>query len=277
MLMPDFLATTFPRWSVLRAAIVTTLAVFTFEAKADTVDLMEFFGVNHSVDVAINKFQALVDHAGDVAIGVESKTNSDVKDRIDQINVIVDKTVTDLRALEKTAHGDINAVADKMIAAIDKSVDNISALEEKFFADLDNAVQNVYCKTITFATDVVKNSCGTVCKLVGGYQIEITAPVMYPGEHATLCIQDCRITQTFPMRTPFDETYKEVKSYMEGRLKGARNDTPVQSILATYGYLSSLAAMSECVLPSLKPFYDAEIIHYNGMLRGWETVNSAQE
>lgn len=259
--------------------VALILTVSSGSAGADTIDLMEFFGVNHSVDLAIEKLQGLEDHAQALAIGVELKTNADVEARIDQVNGVINDSVKQLRSLVQEANGDINAVADKMVAAINSDIADLSKLESKFFTDLESQIQNVYCKSVSF-TQVIKDLCGTVCELIGGYQIKITAPVMYAGEERNFCIkafEDCRVTQTFAIREPFSQTYEEIKAYLEGRLSGARDNTPVQSIIDTYGYLSELAARSECDLEAQRPFYDAQTMHYKELARQWEIVVLGKE
>ena len=214
--------------------ILLVLTVFFVLPRAANAALSDLLGVNKSIDDAVNGMQAVVDTARDAALAIEAQTNQDVTNRLQQVDGVIAKTVSEVKELETKGITDSKELIDKVNAAIAARINDVSSLENKFKLDLADLIYKAECAGDKTLNGNLKDALGSVGRLLGTNEILITPPVMYAGESKSICVPalfDCRITTSFPIRTPFSETYIDIRDYLLNRLNGAREDTPIESIV----------------------------------------------
>jgi hypothetical protein len=260
-----------------RAFVVLLSLMAIFASSSSNAALPDLLGLTKSIDEAINRMQAVVDQARDAALAIEAQTNKDVTDRLNKIEAIVDKTTSEIKALEAKGFTDANELVEHVNAVLAYRIKDVSYLETQFKNDLAEIIYKTECAFDKTLDGNLKDALGKIGSLLGSHQILITPPVMYEGEHKTFCLPvlfDCRITQSFPIRTPFAETYGEIRAYFLARLGGARNDTPIESIVRTYEYIGVLAKRTGCFTPGNQDAYNDAFIYYSHMARQWKLVTN---
>ena len=237
--------------------------------------LTDLLGVNQSIDKAVLGMQAIVDQARDAAFAIEAQTNKDVTDRLNQVDAIVEKTISEVKALEAQTFADADALVASVNALILNELAQVSALEKKFVSDLALLIDQAECKVDLSVNEALKDALGGVGKFLGTNRIEVTPPVMYAGERKSLCVpglQNCEISRTFALKTPFSATYFEIRDYLIGRLDGARDDTPIESVVSTYQYIAELAKRTGCFMRGSESTYDEDFVFYITKARQWQIV-----
>jgi hypothetical protein len=239
--------------------------------------LTELIGIDPAIDKTISGMQGLVDQARAAAFAIEGQTNQDLENRLSQINGIVEQTVTDVRELETKTFVDVNDLVAHVNAALQARIAQISTLEQQFMGDVIKAINTAECAVDHTVNQSLQDALGHIGKLIGASEIEISPPRMYAGEQRNLCIagfESCDISKTFKIKTPFSQTYLDIRDYLIGRLNGSRDDTPIESIVDTYQYLAELAKRVGCFEPGSAATYDEIYSGYLNNATEWRLVTS---
>lgn len=125
--------------------------------------------------------------------------------------------------------------------------------------DVVKAIDHAECALNRTMNESLQMALGRIGKLIGTNQIEVSPPRMYVGERKDLCVaafQNCDISRTFQIKVPFSQTYEEIRDYLDERLKGSRDDTPIESIVDTYQYQAELAKQAGCFMPGSAAQYE---------------------
>lgn len=200
-------------------------------------------------------------------IGIESRFNENIKERIDQIELVVGNTIKQIDALEKRTAEDVDRI-------LSKAVKDINLLEEKFFSELSERIQEVECVGKRIALQDLENALGQLGKFFGTHQIRVTAPELYYGEHAKSCgwFWCPEYIRNFEIKQPFNTTYDEIRAYIMLRLEAATSETPVNTVLVSYEYMADLAAKASCLAPSSADRFRHEYVKYNQYLYEFKRV-----
>jgi hypothetical protein len=236
-------------------------------AHAQIIDLPKIFGVSHAVDEGVDRFNDAVERARSAAFALEYQTNTDVKTRLDQIQEITDHTTDRVEKLEAKTSADIERILKEETARL---VD----LETKTMVDIDTEIRKVECSANLIVNQSIPDLLGSVGKLIGANQIEITAPVLYEGEtQPFFCGNDkCKMTKTFPITTPFSSTYRDIRTYLLDRLDSARDDTPRYTLVVTYSVLAQFAKRTSCFFPGTEKDYVDDYEYYVNKAKQWDIV-----
>jgi len=249
-------------------ALQLALILFMPQASARTFapDFMELSGANSSIDKAIEGLQSLIEQARNAAFAIEAQTNKDVKDRLDQINSIIRDAISDLKSAEDKTAEDIDRIAGKYIL-------QISGLEAQFTRDLSGIIDQATCAVDKSLNDSLRDALGGLGRALNSNSLEITPPIMYPGEQSCSWLRRCGpVTRTFKIREPFSATFVEVRDYLNQRLETmSRDDTPIASVLVSYSMIANLAKRAGCHTNEFAAYTEV-YIEYINKVRLWQRV-----
>jgi hypothetical protein len=252
--MPSLRLLVFAAW-ILSALIVP----------ADARDLMDLLGVNPSIDKAAGQMQGLIDAARQATAALEFQTDKDAKDRIDQINKLIQSAIADIQSVENKTKDDIDQMLQKYLAAF-------QSLKDDCFAKLTQAISDAECAVDKTLNQSMQDSLGAFGRLINTNSFVVNPPLMYPNE------QECGFfgcgppSQVFKIdSTDFANTYQQVRDYLNGRLKGSQDNTPIASILRSYNLIANTASRAGC-LTHLQLEYAKEAAPYMAKIKLWERV-----
>jgi hypothetical protein len=254
----------------MRTLFIIAVLAFSQPSVLAAASLTQLLGVDDSVDHATLDAQGLLDQARDDALTAESNLDDNVKARLGDIDTEVDKTVANVGLIEKDATLSVEARETQAIAELDKLSADIKKFEEKTKDDMSQLIDKLNCVSDLTATEYAGEVLGAAGKWLGGNEIELTAPVLYKGEKLPDCISeifDCTVKKTFQIDDMFSNTYDQVKSYLIDRLDGLREDTPAETVINTYAYLSNLAMRATCHMPENANVDD--FANYARLARSW--------
>jgi len=210
-------------------------------------DFMGLLGVNDSIDREVNGLIAVVDRAREAALIVEDKANNHAKERLEQVDATVKDAERQLFVLEHQTYKDTDQLVATVNAKIQERVKQFETLEDKFVHDVNAAIEKAECTTNIVANRDIKDLLGRVGILIGTSTIRIYPPPLYPGERRSICISsDCTVYQDFPIKEPFDTTYREVEKYVADRIDNMTTETPIDSIVVSYNFLRNFAKRAAC-------------------------------
>lgn len=232
-------------------------------------DFMDWTGANSSIDRIIAALQAAVDRARDAGFALEAQANEYGKQRLAQVDDIVQRAVIDLRSLVKMTENDVDTIAQKYVA-------QLVGLEEKIMADLSQRIREVECVLQKSLEDSLKQAIGDSIIFRHNKEFTIAPPVLFVGEQADCLFgrwRDCGpLTKTFKIinQQQFDATYKQMRDYLEQRLLRATDETPLTSVVRTYTLIADLAWRTTCFVQTDKADYYAEYHKYTNKARLWK-------
>jgi hypothetical protein len=252
-------------------ALATSLCVSTDHAGADLLGIAAGSTIDHAMDRA----DQVVSEARNAALAIEAQTNEDVTARLDQVQDILNNTQKGLAALEKQTFVDMADLTNRIEVILKRQQEQIGALEQTFMSDLSKKIREAECASDRILQDQLKDALGKVGVLLGTHEITITPPVLYEGEHnacGAFLLHSCRVSRTFAIYTPFSETYREIKSYLEDRLNAVQENTPAASVVDTNALIADLAKRTTCFTLANDQTYEAEFVKYSTVVRQWNTV-----
>jgi hypothetical protein len=263
--------TTLSHWRVFSLIIACAVLFAPPEnARADFLGALAGSTIDHASDRA----EQLVTRARDAALAIEAQTNEDISERLKQVQGILDNTFKALRDLERQTFVDIKDLTNTIDSILSKHEQQILSLERTFMNDLSAKIREVECSVDRILQQQLKDTLGKIGVILGTHETTVTPPVLYEGEH-TRCgflMAKCRVSRTFPVYTPFSETYREIKAYLVERLGDIRADTPVASILDTNALIADLAKRTTCFTQANDQTYEAEFVKYSTVIRHWNNV-----
>lgn len=232
--------------------------------------LMDLIGVNGSIDKATNGVLASITLARDALLAIETKANEDVRDRLTQVDNIVDGAIKKIAGLREQTTADVVRILNETSASLNTLTDN-------FMAHLANRIRELECSAGRVLNDDLKDALGAFGELIGTNQMRISPPKLYDGEKARFCVGQCAISKVFDIKKPFQETYTDVKNYLlNERLKEAQDKTPINTVIVTYEFISMLAHRTTCFAVGSETRYQAESVHYASLARRWREVLGAR-
>ncbi|MHC2621534.1 Holliday junction resolvasome RuvABC endonuclease subunit [Bradyrhizobium huanghuaihaiense] len=240
-------------------------------ASADLLGIV----AGRTIDHAMDRADQIVDRARQAALAIEAQTNTDVSNRLKQVQEIANDAQKQIFALEQQTFADMNALTNKIDAILREHEKQADALEHSFMNDLSKKIREVQCATDVILQQQLKDALGKIGVAFGANEITITPPVLYEGEHSScglLLLRSCRVSQTFTIYTPFTETYKEIKIYLEKRLSAVREDTPVASVIDMNALIADMAKRTTCFTMANDETYEGEFVKYSALVRRWNTV-----
>jgi hypothetical protein len=250
------------------------VAVTSYEsAKGDLAGVL----AGDTISKAMGQAQAMLAEARQTALAIEAQTNEDVTERLNQVQQIATETLGKLEDLEAKTFSDVNQLTSRIDGILDDHQRKLAALEDKFMRDLSLRIREVECTAERIINGSMKDALGKFGELLGTNKIRITPPILYADESVSCGLfQRCRVTQTFDIRTPFTETYGEIKTYLEARMGKIQEETPINSIIDTYDFIGYLAKRTTCFTNSNNRFYEREFVIYSNKVRAWSTIRDTR-
>jgi len=250
------------------------LLIGSVNARADVLGFL----AGDTISKAMDQGRETVDRARDAALAIEAQTNEDVTDRLNQVQAIADEQQAKLAALEYQTFSDANQLQSRTVEILDDQQTKLNSLERKFMNDLSARIRQFECSSDKILQEQLKDALGKIGVFFGSNEISITPPVLYDGEHTRCKIfWSCRIVKVFPVRTPFAESYKEIKGYLEGRLQEVREDTSAESVIETYSLIADFAKRTACFTEANNQTYEREFVKYSTVVRHWNNALSFGE
>jgi hypothetical protein len=225
---------------------------------SQNVDARDIFGLKKLSYETADKLNQSIDRARDGAIALEARSNADAKERLNQIDAMVQKTLDRLES-------DIDhqeEVAQEFIHQFDKMRDDT-------LNRISDLIDQLYCGADKTITDHLTSALGPFGKLLGFNRIEISPPVLYPGERTFL---GSEVAKVFQITEPFSKTYDDINHYLLiERLGRSRDDTPIKSVLQTYLLLAQLSERAGCLVGDKKG-YATRYADYWKTIRVWKNL-----
>jgi gas vesicle protein len=251
--------------AALRSFIYAMSVVAASYSCAEARDFMDVIGVNSSIDHATDQMQALLDHAREAAFALELQTNNHAKERIEQIDKVVQDAIHDIQSVEDKTQADIDRILSKQLRAL-------KSLETDTFAELSDTIEKAECAADKTANVYVQDMLGSFGRLIDTNTFELEAPPMFAGEQDCGIIRCDNVKKTFKINSAdFAVTYRDLRQYLLDRLNSSRDDTPISSVLRSYYIIANTAKRAGC-LTNLHQEYASEAAPYMAAIKTWEDV-----
>ena len=208
-----------------------------------------------------------IDDAREAGFALLDRANQIGKERLDQIDTILQKTVGGLI-------GQTEAAALTILAQAKRDID---AIRESTFADLKGVIWQAECAGRRLAISDLQEALGGLGVLLNTHEIRLTPPIPLKDERAWYCTRFwCDDPNVIQIREPFGETYKLVRSRMEASIgdENIQETTPAHAIVGTYEYLSAFALKTSCFYSGSEDAWNREYIKYREMAHKWRNVAS---
>lgn len=199
------------------------------------------------------------------AHGLLGRADEIAKKRLDQIDVITQRTIENLV-------GKSEAAALEILKQTTKKVD---ALRQDIVSDLRTTIWAVECSGKRLLNEDIPTALGGLGRLINANSFEITPPVAVldrPGIVSQLLGKsDPYIIQ---IRAPFDQTYIQVRDLMELSIAPEQigDDFPAHAIVSTWEYLAAFALRTSCFYNGSSDRWNQEFANYKEQARKWRDL-----
>jgi hypothetical protein len=208
-----------------------------------------------------------IDDAREAGFALLDRANQIGKERLDQIDTILQKTVGGLI-------GQTEASALRILAQAKKDIDQV---RENTFADLKGVIWQAECAGRRFVISDLQQALGGLGVLLNTHEIRLTPPIPFKDEQAWYCTRWwCADPNVIQITEPFGETYVRVRERMEASIadENIQDTTPAHKIVGTWEYLSSFALKTSCFYPGSEDSWNREYVKYREMAHKWRNVAS---
>lgn len=254
-----------------RSWVLPALASVLLAANAHG-SFMSLLGVDDSVAQLGSEVRVAVSHARKEAQILIADGNAAAKQRLSQIDEIVDEALDDISDLENKTSEDVQRILTKVKA-------DIGEIESKLIADLNDLVWKAECGGKRILIQDSKSALGGFGSLLGTHKIVVTPALPPRPETRSLWCREisCTDEQKFQIREPFDHTYIEIREYMLTTLDDRLEvDSPAHAIVGTYDYLSSLALRASCFHEGGSTQFAREHVKWKVKSEHWTNILSIE-
>jgi hypothetical protein len=211
------------------------------------------------------ELQDSIDHAKAAASALLAEGNQYARQRLEQIDLI----------LQKTVGGLIGKTEEAALHLLQEATKEVKSLEEKIFDDLNKAIWNFECGGKRLLLQDLQAALGKLGRVTGTNEIIISMP---PKElqikrfrKTWYCLWWCSGTDTATVSIydNFDRTYVLVRNVMEDAIsaENIKDITPANNIPATYEYLSAFAKKTSCFYDGSSEVWNREYVKYQEQAR----------
>lgn len=239
-------------------------------ADAQLGPLIGVLGGSVLLDKAGDEFENAVSNAKAAAESLIGTANGAAKERLEQIDEIVNRTGSAL----------INQSEDAARRILVDAVKQLGGLEDKAYQDAKDLIWQTECAGKRLTREDARRTLGKAGEWLNLYEFELSPPVKirkaspwYSG-----CFAWCEDPYRIKIEDPFDVTYKRVKELMEESISAqAVNDqTPAHDIVQVYSYLSAFARSASCSYPGASLEWIRESARYSEKAKQWQDVLDMQ-
>jgi hypothetical protein len=232
------------------ASIIAVASVHPIPAQANIVgdawgiatDPFKLAKASDNILEAINRINDTINSVR----SVEGKTNADVKDRLDQVQGIVDAVVSGART------------------DIREATQEVEALEAKIYADLMDVLQQVECVAEDVAVEELPQAIANALNLVNEANIHIDIFGI-----KVINLQSNQIQITDP-----DAAYVTTRNAYLAYIRTLGPDAPAYTIVSKLGNIARVAQLTRCVYrgnPLDEPLYREER-QYSALSNAWTST-----
>jgi hypothetical protein len=252
---------------VCKVAICTVIAIFLSSSicQAQLLPVIGVIGGSILLDKAGKEAQDSIDHAREAGFALLDRANELGKQRLNQIDTILQKTVGGLI-------GQTEQSALQILAQAKKDIDEI---RDSTFADLKGVIWEAECAGKRWAISDLQETLGGLGALLNTHEIRLSPPIPLKDDRAWYCTRWwCDDPNVIKIQEPFGDTYVLVRSRMEASIadENIKETTPAHRIVGTYEYLSAFALKTSCFYPGSSDVWNREYVKYREIAHKWRNA-----
>jgi len=198
---------------------------------------------------SVERIQQMLNQLGNV----ESTTNQDLTDRINQVKGVVDEVITA-----------VNQNASNLQQIIDDAEQKIAALENQIYLDAESLLDRVQCIAQNLATIQIQQAIANAVAELREADPEIT----FLGiTIINLHLRQIKITDP-------DRAYMSVRDGYLNRLNALGPDSSAYTIVSIYGNIERLAEGASCAYrdPTVALIFLKEEFNYRRLAAPWANI-----
>jgi F0F1-type ATP synthase membrane subunit b/b' len=244
-------------------AYSAAVSILPDEASAQLEAAIAVAGGSLVLNKAGDEFRQSIDRAQAAASSLLAQANEIAKARLDQIDEIANRTISEMIGQSEEA-------ATRILTDAKKKVDD---LEKQIMVDVAKVLWDAECGGRRLVISDMGTALGGLGRMLGTNQIRLTPPVRVLKTPAwyTGCFWWCD-PYVVKITEPYERTYVTVKKLMEDAIADVTDETPATNIVGTYEYLSSFAKKASCFFPGTDERYNRESVEYEYQARQWNNV-----
>ncbi len=215
------------------------------------------------VGKAGEEFRQSIDHAHAAASALLDKANNLGRERLNQVDKILDETVRSL----------IDKSEDSAIKILDEATKKVALIRKDIFEDLRGVIWDVECAGKRLTLQDLPQALGWLGDVLDTNQIALTPLIDIPNRSAWDTFFNGR-KHTIDIVEPFDRTYVAVRDLMERSIASDNvfDETPAHHIVGTYEYISSFALKTTCFYPGSGMAWDQAYVEYRDKAKQWRDL-----
>jgi hypothetical protein len=218
----------------------------------------DVLGLNKLSTQTMDRLQDSIDKARESGVALSHLINQQARDRLDQVNKIVQDAIKG-----------ISAEIDHADALAEKYIEQLRGLAAEFNRQITEHIERVFCNIAITVEQRLSQALGSVGRLLGTHTIEIISPILYPGEKTLF---GSTVTKEFRIGSSFYYTFAEIERYLiVERLGQSRDDTPISSMVISYQMLANLASRGGC-LDNDRSGYATRYARYMNLVAMWKRL-----
>ncbi len=218
------------------------------------------------IDKAGDEVRDSISHARDAASVLIERANEKGKERLEQIDLILKKTVGDL--IEKSEDA-----ALKILNQAKKDIDRVQA---SIVSDLKSLIWEAECAGRRTTIGDLNQVLGGLGVLLKTHQIRLSPPIAVPDPRPWYCkiVWWCADPNVVDILEPFGDTYIAVRDKMELAIssQNIKETTPAHRMVGTYEYMSSFALKTSCFYPGSNDVWNREYLKYREAAQQWRNL-----
>ncbi len=211
-----------------------------------------------------DEFMRVVAAAENAARAVIGEADKATQARLNQVEGIVKSTIHD-----------IDNLADKHEDKVDRilrdRISQIQTLEKAFFADINQAIRNLECTIGRNLKDDLNVALGGFGRFLDTNTIEIS-PIIPVKKGFWSMLFGGSDTKKIKITRSNQYGYKQIQRYYLDHLKHVDDDTPVDTILATYRTLAAVAFSTMCHYEGNEQSYIRDYVFYRSKHAEWHAL-----
>ncbi|WP_156932706.1 hypothetical protein [Rhizobium sp. IBUN] len=215
------------------------------------------------IDRAGDEVRDSIDHAKEAGVALLDHANELGRQRLNQIDEIINRTGNALIGKSEAAALSILAQAKRDIDAV-----RVSAL-----SDLKAAIWEAECAGKRLTLSDLDEALGGLGELLGTHQIRLSLPIKTP--QPWYCTRWwCDQPDIVEIKEPFGDTFIEVRNKVEDSISAGNvtEVTPAHRIVGSYEFLSAFALKTSCFYPGSSDVWNREYLKYRERAHQWRTA-----
>ena len=247
-------------------SLLAVLLIFVGSNSA-SAGLTQVLGIDESVDNAAGQLRESISHTKTAISQLIIESNAAAKDRIGDVDAIVEDSLTRIELLKDGAKDDI-------VAILEEADRKVSRIQKDVFDSLSQSIREAECAAGRVILRDAPTFLGSLGEFIGANKIKITPPVKIKvRKRGGFGCLFCDRENEFRVQVPFDRTYIEIRDYMLNVLDEHGDDElPAYSIVSTYSYIADLARKATCFTQNKSSPLISEHVRYVEKANSWSSL-----